>query len=66
MITYLKKILSDQKEKPVLRFKAFKILFNLALAKGSLKNLLEFVDLYKEIDTKIDFVSFTLNQPLEL
>jgi len=56
VVNYLKKIISDKKENPSFRFKSFKILFNLGLAKGSLKNLLEFVELYKEIDERIDLV----------
>ncbi len=44
IINNLKKIIGDGKEKAENKYKAFKKLLNLGLAKGSLKNLLDLVD----------------------
>ena len=54
IVNYLKKIISDPEEEKLLRIKAQKILLNLALAKGSLKNLLDFVKYYDYLDSFID------------
>lgn len=51
---HLKKIIADKEEKPDNKYKAFKVLLNLGLAKGSLKNLLDFVDYFRYIDNYVD------------
>jgi len=57
---YLKRIIQDKQENKETKFKALKVLFNLGLAKGSIKNLLEFVELNKEIEERLDFVIYLL------
>jgi len=54
IVNYLKKIIIDDKEEKNLRIKAYKIMLNLALAKGSLKNLLDFVKYYDYINDFVD------------
>lgn len=77
LIFYLKKIISDKNENSSFRQKAFKILLNLGLAKGSLKNLLDFTDAYQFIDEYIDlnyefnlfkneFIKLSLSYPTEI
>ena len=43
IIEYLKELISDKNEKDINKIKALKIIFNLALAKGSIKNLLDVI-----------------------
>ncbi len=54
IVNYLKKIINESFEDKNLHMKAYKILLNLALAKGSLKNLLDFVKFYDYLDEYID------------
>jgi hypothetical protein len=54
IVNYLKKIISDPTEEKIMRIKAYKILLNMGLAKGSLKNLLDFVKLYDHLDDFVD------------
>jgi alpha-tubulin suppressor-like RCC1 family protein len=51
---YLKKIIADKSETPVNKYKAFKVLLNFGFAKGSLRNLLDFVDNFKYIEDFVD------------
>ena len=60
IVNYVKKVISNKNEESVLRLKALKVLINLGLAKGSLKNLLDLVDLYKYIDEYVD-INYELN-----
>lgn len=59
---YLRKIITNEKDYDInYRYKSMKILFNLAVAKGSLKNLLEFVhltQLFKDAENILDMVHF--------
>ena len=43
IIEYLKELITDKNEKDINKIKALKIIFNLALAKGSIKNLLDVI-----------------------
>ena len=55
--TYLRKIISDEKDYDISY--RYKILFNLSVAKGSLKNLLEFVhltELFNDPENILDLV----------
>ena len=75
IIDYLKELISDEKEKDINKMKALKIIFNLALAKGSLKNLLDVIsyldklpqkniDLNYELNLfKNEFIKFGLGEP---
>lgn len=76
IVNYLKKIISDENEEKNLRIKSYKILLNLALAKGSLKNLLDFVKFYDYLDDYIDlnteinifkneFIKLSLSHPTD-
>ena len=61
IIDYLKELIDDKNEKEINKIKALKIIFNLALAKGSLKNLLDVIDSYNKLkNMKIDF-SYEIN-----
>jgi len=56
IIEYLKEIIEDEKETELNKMKSLKIIFNLALAKGSLKNLLDVIESYNKLpNPKIDF-----------
>ena len=56
IIEYLKEIILDEKETELNKMKSLKIIFNLALAKGSLKNLLDVIESYNKLpNPKIDF-----------
>ena len=61
IIEYLKEMISDEKEKDINKMKALKIIFNLALAKGSIKNLLDVIFCLDKLPKKnIDF-NYELN-----
>ena len=56
IIEYLKEIIEDENETELNKMKSLKIIFNLALAKGSLKNLLDVIESYNKLpNPKIDF-----------
>ena len=61
---YLRKIILNETNYDISnRYKSMKILFNLAVAKGSLKNLLEFVHLtevFNDTENLLDLVSNTI------
>ena len=60
--SYLRKIITNEKDYDInYRYKSMKVLFNLAVAKGSLKNLLEFVhltQLFNDAEHILDLVNF--------
>ena len=61
IIEYLKELIVDKNEKDVNKMKALKIIFNLALAKGSIKNLLDVIVYLDKLPQKnIDF-NYELN-----
>ena len=61
IIEYLKELISDKNEKDINKMKALKIIFNLALAKGSIKNLLDVIVYLDKLPQKnIDF-NYELN-----
>ena len=61
IIEYLKELISDPTEKDLNKMKALKIIFNLSLAKGSLKNLLDVINAVDKLPKKnIDF-NYELN-----
>ena len=61
IIEYLKELISDKNEKGINKIKALKIIFNLALAKGSIKNLLDVIVFLDKLPKKnIDF-NYELN-----
>ena len=61
IIEYLKELISDKNEKDINKIKALKIIFNLALAKGSIKNLLDVIVFLDKLPKKnIDF-NYELN-----
>ena len=61
IIEYLKEMINDEKEKDINKMKALKIIFNLALAKGSIKNLLDVIFCLDKLPKKnIDF-NYELN-----
>ena len=61
IIDFLKEIISDEKEKDINKMKALKIIFNLALAKGSLKNLLDVISLLDKLPKKNIDLNYELN-----
>ena len=61
IIDYLKEIIYDEKEKDINKIKSLKIIFNLALAKGSLKNLLDVISLLDKINNKNIDLNYELN-----
>ena len=61
IIDYLKEIISDEKEKDINKMKALKIIFNLALAKGSLKNLLDVISYLDKLPQKNIDLNYELN-----
>ena len=75
IIDYLKELISDKNEKDINKIKALKIIFNLALAKGSIKNLLDVIiyldklpkkniDFNYELNLfKNEFIKFSLGEP---
>ena len=61
IIEFLKELISDKNEKDINKMKALKIIFNLALAKGSIKNLLDVIVYLDKLPQKnIDF-NYELN-----
>ena len=61
IIEYLKELITDKNEKDINKIKALKIIFNLALAKGSIKNLLDVIVYLDKLPQKnIDF-NYELN-----
>ena len=61
IIDYLKDIISDENEKNINKMKALKIIFNLALAKGSLKNLLDVISYIDKLPQKNIDLNYELN-----
>ena len=61
IIDYLKDIISDDNEKNINKMKALKIIFNLALAKGSLKNLLDVISYIDKLPQKNIDLNYELN-----
>ena len=61
IIDYLKEIICEEKEKDINKIKSLKIIFNLALAKGSLKNLLDVISLLDKINNKNIDLNYELN-----
>ena len=61
IIDYLKEIIDDEKEKDINKMKALKIIFNLALAKGSLKNLLDVISYLDKLPQKNIDLNYELN-----
>ena len=67
---YLRKIIVNDKNYEIsFRYKALKILFNLAVAKGSLKNLLDFVhltEIFNDAENVLDLVRIKLKIELRV
>jgi hypothetical protein len=68
---YLRRIITNDKEYDInYRYKSMKILFNLAVAKGSLRNLLDFVNLtqlFNDTEHILDLVNkFIINRIMNL
>ena len=61
IIDYLKEIIEDQKETDINKMKSLKIIFNLALAKGSLKNLLDVISSLDKLPQKNIDLNYELN-----
>ena len=61
IIEYLKEIITDEKEKDINKMKSLKIIFNLALAKGSLKNLLDVISCLDKLPQKNIDLNYELN-----